>query len=132
MSQEAIFAMLVSGSSEDEESVSGSSVIAGVVQMKYPVVTNLLYNKFGIDRVSIGSSASGGGTVVKLGQRVSDKLFFYTAFNLSAEEEENDYEMIFEYALTDKLTIDTMSGNESSSLDLGWRIPVGKKKKKKR
>ena len=128
MSQEAIFALLVSGS--DDEAVSGSSVIAGVVQMKYPVVTNLLYNKFNLDRVSIGSSASGSGTVVKLGQRISDKLFLYTAFNLSADTDENDYEVIFEYSITERFTLDTNAGNETSGMSLSWRVPIGRSRQK--
>ena len=46
--------------------------------------------------------------------------------------DENDYEVIFEYSVTDRLTIDTMSGNESSALDFAWRVPIGRKKKKEK
>ncbi len=123
--QEAILSMLISGSSE--ENVSGSSVIANVIQMRYPVVTNILQSKLGFDRVAIGSAPSGSGTVVKLGKRLSDKLFFYTSFNLNAEADENDYEVNFEYDIVDRVTLDTLAGNAVSSVDIGWRVPLRRK-----
>lgn len=129
MPEETILTMLISGSSE-EGGGSGGGVLAGVLQMKYPKLTNVLYERFGIDRVAVGSSASGEGTVVKLGQRVSDKLFMSTGFNLNANEDENDFNVTLEYSLTDSITVDTMTGNESSSVDIGWRVPLGGKGKR--
>jgi translocation and assembly module TamB len=128
--QEAIFALLISGSSE--ESVSGSSMIANVLQMRYPVFNRVLHDKMGFDRVAIGGSASGTGTVVKLGKRLTDKLFIYTSFNLHAEDDENDYAVNFEYDIVDRVTLDTMAGNEVSSVDVGWQVPLGTKKSKKK
>lgn len=127
MPQEAILSMLISGSADDGP--SGAGVLANVIAMKYPVVTNILQNKFGIDRVAIGAAPSGDGTVVKLGKRMSDKLYFYTSFNLNAAEDENDYDINFEYDIVDRVTLDTMAGNEVSSVDIGWRVPLPKKKK---
>ena len=128
--QEAILSLLISGSSD--ENVSGASIIANVIQMRYPVVTNILQNKLGFDRVSVGSAPSGNGTVVKLGKRLNDKLFFYTSFNLNADVDENDYALNFEYDIVDNVTLDTMTGNQVSSLDLSWRVPLKKKKHKRK
>ena len=61
---------------------------------------------------------------------MNDRLCRVTGYIMSTVAYENDFGGAREYSLSNTVSVDTRAGNQNSSINLGWSIPVGKKDKK--
>ncbi|MBN2717248.1 MAG: translocation/assembly module TamB domain-containing protein [Deltaproteobacteria bacterium] len=128
LTEEQILTLLVSGSTEEDAETS-TGAITNLLAVQYPGIHNLLYNRFGISQLRVETTEQ-GSTALKAGKRVTDRSTVYTVVNANPAKNENDLELQVEIDLTDKTSVGTAVGKNSSSIGIYRRFVLPNREKR--
>ena len=128
LTEEQILTLLVSGSTEEDAETS-TGAVTNLLAVQYPGIHNLLYNKFGISKLRVETTDQ-GSTALKAGRRVTDRSTVYTVVNSNPAKNENELELQVEVDLSNKTSVGTAVGENSSSIGIYRRFIIPNKKRK--
>jgi translocation and assembly module TamB len=136
MNQYQILALLITGKSDttlesDDETDIPTQAASLLMSFNNPELERQLYEKLGVDRISLSMGSTLSEPIVAVGKRIGRRVYVESEYHHNAPEGENRAAGRLEYRLAPGWSLETEYGDaQKGEVGVYWQRRFGEKKKR--